>query len=243
LGLGNRTSFELSKEVRGLVFVLKLDEYTWVNNMGRDFCIPIKNLISNDEEKVEEKQDGFSSVDKSTDAGMTGYTKNIVNGIRNLVDDISSQKDKAQKTEEEHNNILQEIEKLVAEAYKIFRSSTVSFVEKPQELADAGDTTASPTKVVVSSGTGNGYEILCQGFNWESHKSGQWYHELGEKVKLLAELGFSIVWLPPPTESVSPEGYMPKDLYNLNSRSVVSLSLYLYLSCTQLESDTKKKNK
>jgi glycosidase len=26
------------------------------------------------------------------------------------------------------------------------------------------------------------------------------------------------VWLPPPTDSVSDEGYMPRDLYNLNSK-------------------------
>nr|GMD22868.1 alpha-amylase 3, chloroplastic [Ipomoea batatas]GMD24222.1 alpha-amylase 3, chloroplastic [Ipomoea batatas] len=42
--------------------------------------------------------------------------------------------------------------------------------------------------------------------------------ELQEKAELLSSLGFTVVWLPPPTESVSPEGYMPKDLYNLNSR-------------------------
>nr|GMD95542.1 alpha-amylase 3, chloroplastic [Ipomoea batatas] len=76
--------------------------------------------------------------------------------------------------------------------------------------------------VKISSGTGSGHEILCQGFNWESHKSGRWYLELQEKAELLSSLGFTVVWLPPPTESVSPEGYMPKDLYNLNSRYVVS---------------------
>lgn len=39
-----------------------------------------------------------------------------------------------------------------------------------------------------------------------------------EKASQLASLGFTVVWLPPPTDSVSPEGYMPRDLYNLNSR-------------------------
>lgn len=42
--------------------------------------------------------------------------------------------------------------------------------------------------------------------------------ELQDKVSELSSLGFTVIWLPPPTESVSPEGYMPKDLYNLNSR-------------------------
>ncbi|KAI8029192.1 hypothetical protein LOK49_LG01G04156 [Camellia lanceoleosa] len=73
----------------------------------------------------------------------------------------------------------------------------------------------------ITSGTGSGFEILCQGFNWESHKSGRWYMELREKVAELSSLGFTVVWLPPPTDSVSPEGYMPKDLYNLNSREEI----------------------
>jgi hypothetical protein len=29
---------------------------------------------------------------------------------------------------------------------------------------------------------------------------------------------FTQVWMPPPTDSVSDEGYMPRDLYNLNSK-------------------------
>ncbi len=33
-----------------------------------------------------------------------------------------------------------------------------------------------------------------------------------------ADLGITCVWLPPPTDSVSPQGYMPGDLYNLNSK-------------------------
>ncbi|KAJ4806928.1 Alpha-amylase [Rhynchospora pubera] len=214
LGLGNRGTFALNKEVKGLVFVLKLDEYTWVNNMGKDFVVPIENSTSGNEEKIEEKPGTVSSTDKSVDTGAAPYTENLISGIRNLVDDISSHKNKAQKTNEEQDNILHEIEKLVVEAYRIFKNSSV--VEKPDKSVD--DTSTTPTQLVVSSGTGNGHEILCQGFNWESHKSGRWYHELGEKAKLLAELGFSIVWLPPPTESVSPEGYMPTDLYNLNSK-------------------------
>ena len=32
-----------------------------------------------------------------------------------------------------------------------------------------------------------------------------------------ADMGFTLVWMPPSTASVSPEGYMPTDYYNLNS--------------------------
>ena len=68
--------------------------------------------------------------------------------------------------------------------------------------------------------TGNGREILIQGFNWESarHKPGPWYRRVTELAPRLAECGFTIIWLPPPTQSVSDEGYMPGDLYDLNSK-------------------------
>jgi alpha-amylase len=32
----------------------------------------------------------------------------------------------------------------------------------------------------------------------------------------LANAGFTCVWLPPPSDSVSPQGYLPRDLYDLN---------------------------
>ena len=57
----------------------------------------------------------------------------------------------------------------------------------------------------------------CQGFNWESWKQG-WYHKLMDQVDQLSDLGITCIWLPPPTDSVSPQGYMPGDLYNLNSK-------------------------
>ena len=56
-----------------------------------------------------------------------------------------------------------------------------------------------------------------QAFNWESHHQG-WYHRLMEQANWFASLGITVVWIPPFTDSVSPQGYMPLDLYNLNSR-------------------------
>ncbi len=56
-----------------------------------------------------------------------------------------------------------------------------------------------------------------QAFNWESH-SQNWFQRVAEQADRFASLGFTCVWLPPFTESVSPQGYMPLDLYNLNSR-------------------------
>eukprot|EP01018_Ginkgo_biloba_P014005 Gb_18574 [translate_table: standard] len=68
----------------------------------------------------------------------------------------------------------------------------------------------------IEPGTGTGREIVFQGFNWESSRR-RWYLELAPKAADLSQSGITAIWLPPPTESVAPQGYMPLDLYNLNS--------------------------
>ena len=70
----------------------------------------------------------------------------------------------------------------------------------------------------ISSGpaAGSGREIVLQGFNWESHRD-KWYAKLESQVDEIAEAGFTAVWLPPPSDSVSAQGYLPRDLYKLDS--------------------------
>ncbi|KAB2635840.1 alpha-amylase-like [Pyrus ussuriensis x Pyrus communis] len=62
-------------------------------------------------------------------------------------------------------------------------------------------------------------QILFQGFNWESWKEeGGWYKSLSKCTpQQLASSGITHVWLPPPSHSVSPQGYMPGRLYDLNA--------------------------
>ncbi|KAF8408199.1 hypothetical protein HHK36_007342 [Tetracentron sinense] len=74
----------------------------------------------------------------------------------------------------------------------------------------------TPEQIKLEPGTGTGREIVFQGFNWESCRR-KWYLELAPKAADLSHCGITAVWLPPPTESVAPQGYMPSDLYNLNS--------------------------
>ncbi|XP_020218991.1 uncharacterized protein LOC109802167 isoform X2 [Cajanus cajan] len=74
----------------------------------------------------------------------------------------------------------------------------------------------APEQTKLEPGTGTGREIVFQGFNWESWRR-RWYLELAAKAADLSHCGVTAVWLPPPTQSVSPQGYMPSDLYNLNS--------------------------
>lgn len=76
-----------------------------------------------------------------------------------------------------------------------------------------------PPPTVRTSGpaAGNGYEIILQGFNWESSKQ-PWYKKLASQASDIAEAGFTAIWFPPASDSVSPQGYLPRDLYDLNSK-------------------------
>ncbi|KAG7586467.1 Glycosyl hydrolase family 13 catalytic domain [Arabidopsis thaliana x Arabidopsis arenosa] len=214
-GSGSFGLFSLDGKLEGLCFVLKLNENTWLNYRGEDFYVPFLTSSSSVVETEATEAAQVSKHSKKTDkeVSASGFTDEIITEIRNLANDIHSHKNQKTNVKEVHENILQEIEKLAAEAYSIFRSTTPSFSEESILEAEA-----EKPDIKISSGTGSGFEILCQGFNWESNKSGRWYLELQEKADELASLGFTVLWLPPPTESVSPEGYMPKDLYNLNSR-------------------------
>jgi alpha-amylase len=214
----------LGEEFSGFLFVLKINENSWLNNKGIDFYVPLStsgsSVIGNREDQ--------SKVVKSEEAGEeesnSEFTNEIINEIRHLVTGISSVKRRKTKSKEAQETILQEIERLAAEAYSIFRTSVPAFSEEAiveSEVVLESESPELPPKIM--SGTGTGYEIVCQGFNWESNKSGRWYMELKEKAKELASLGFTVIWLPPPTDSVSPEGYMPRDLYNLNSRYLIKI--------------------
>ncbi|WOK96199.1 hypothetical protein Cni_G04906 [Canna indica] len=61
-------------------------------------------------------------------------------------------------------------------------------------------------------------QILFQGFNWETwKKQGGLYNFLKGQVPDLAKSGVTHVWLPPPSHSVSEQGYMPGRLYDLDA--------------------------
>mmetsp|Transcript_30415 Transcript_30415/g.76674 ORF Transcript_30415/g.76674 Transcript_30415/m.76674 type:complete len:713 (+) Transcript_30415:508-2646(+) len=68
----------------------------------------------------------------------------------------------------------------------------------------------------VGAGAGDGTEIFLQGFNWDSCETA-WYKKLSEQLETIAASGISTIWLPPPTDSVSPQGYLPRDLYKLDT--------------------------
>ncbi|XP_050372340.1 alpha-amylase 3, chloroplastic isoform X2 [Argentina anserina] len=209
--------FTLEEGLAGFLFVFKLSESTWLKCKGNDFYIPLPSANISPAVAKEDQPEGAiadgRSAEEIEDNSFTEYTNGIINEIRTLVSGISSVKSRKTKSKEAQESILQEIEKLAAEAYSIFRSTVPTFTE--EAISESEELTPA---VKITSGTGTGFEVVCQGFNWESHKSGRWYMELKNKAAELSSLGFTVIWLPPPTDSVSPEGYMPRDLYNLNSR-------------------------
>lgn len=62
--------------------------------------------------------------------------------------------------------------------------------------------------------------ILIQAFGWNSQSRGipsKWFRLIGSRADDLAELGVTMVWLPPVSRSVSPQGYLPGDYYDLGT--------------------------
>lgn len=61
--------------------------------------------------------------------------------------------------------------------------------------------------------------IVMQGFHWNSagYSAPNWYGRMQAKASDLKALGITHVWFPPPTDSASREGYLPRQLNVLNS--------------------------
>lgn len=65
---------------------------------------------------------------------------------------------------------------------------------------------------------GDGHDILLQGFHWASHAGGlddaggskSWYRILRENAPAIRSAGFTWVWFPPPSDSLAPQGYIPR---------------------------------
>jgi alpha-amylase len=65
---------------------------------------------------------------------------------------------------------------------------------------------------------GTGRDILLQGFHWGSHAGGvgpdgarkSWYRVLAENAPAVRAAGFTWVWFPPPSDSLAPQGYIPR---------------------------------
>src|SRR5438105_3807218 len=65
---------------------------------------------------------------------------------------------------------------------------------------------------------GDGRDVLLQGFHWESHRGApdpgrgrrSWYRIVQDNAAAVRAAGFTWVWLPPPSDSLAPQGYIPR---------------------------------
>jgi alpha-amylase len=67
---------------------------------------------------------------------------------------------------------------------------------------------------------GDGRDVLLQGFHWASHAAGagrSWYRVLAENAPAVRAAGFTWVWFPPPSDSLAPQGYIPRRWHVLHS--------------------------
>ena len=99
--------------------------------------------------------------------------------------------------------------------------ATTAATQAPAPAQPQVDTKKLGDDYKVEEGTlpriATGREVMLQGFNWESHKF-DWYTLVGERASEIADVGFTQIWLPPCTDSLAPEGYLPRNLRSLNSK-------------------------
>jgi alpha-amylase len=92
----------------------------------------------------------------------------------------------------------------------------VGTVTLPQE----GRAAAPPRKYI-----GDGHDLILQGFHWASHAGVRehggarksWYRILQENAPAIRATGFTWMWFPPPSDSLAPEGYIPRRWNVLNT--------------------------
>jgi len=63
-------------------------------------------------------------------------------------------------------------------------------------------------------------DVMFQAFDWNVHQqpTGQnWYDVLDQVKEQISDAGIDLIWMPPPSNSAAPQGYLPRELYDLNS--------------------------
>jgi alpha-amylase len=67
-------------------------------------------------------------------------------------------------------------------------------------------------------GQTNGGEVMMQGFHWESGKTtSAWYDIVQNRAEDIGNSQIDAIWLPPPSDAASDEGYLPRELYVLDN--------------------------
>jgi alpha-amylase len=71
---------------------------------------------------------------------------------------------------------------------------------------------------------GDGRDVMLQAFHWHSHvgssQNGQrrsWYRILQDNAPAIKQAGFTLTWFPPPSDSLAPQGYIPRRWNSFNT--------------------------
>lgn len=87
---------------------------------------------------------------------------------------------------------------------------------KPAEDADKLTEYGTPSVTFESFGTDSG--VMLQAFTWESHKQGgTWWNTIEQQAESIKQ-SFEYVWLAPCTDSLSENGYLPRELNVFDSK-------------------------
>ncbi|GAA4272158.1 starch-binding protein [Aquimarina gracilis] len=63
-------------------------------------------------------------------------------------------------------------------------------------------------------------DVLFQAFDWnvQNQPAGQtWYNVVSQNRNAINDAGIDLIWMPPPSNSAAPQGYLPRELYNFDS--------------------------
>lgn len=60
-------------------------------------------------------------------------------------------------------------------------------------------------------------DVMLQGFHWNSASAGGWWTTVKNNAAALKAAGFTMIWLPPPSDAASTQGYLPRQLNVLDS--------------------------
>mmetsp|Transcript_5409 Transcript_5409/g.18220 ORF Transcript_5409/g.18220 Transcript_5409/m.18220 type:complete len:1162 (-) Transcript_5409:644-4129(-) len=233
----NYVELELGNAPTAVRFVLKEANGTrWVDHNGDDFVIPMPEASAASSTLDAKSQQDMRD---ATDVAMAAVARAAEMNLNSIVEvaDVAVLEPEVEKDVEVEVEVApkpeisimddedDEEEIVVAKAAPVIEGPELVEVDQAPDVVVAPPTPEPvpvPVKTAssrVTSAVGNGREILLQGFNWESSKSpSSWYANVENLADTIGRIGFTVIWLPPPTDSVSLEGYMPRDYYDLNSR-------------------------
>ena len=116
-------------------------------------------------------------------------------------------------------DVASSVDSAATDFFSLFQDSAqitqaMPTAEPPLEIAPMQKEIVKESGVLPRIATGR--EIMIQGFHWESHNL-DWYKIVQDRLGEMNQAGFTQVWLPPPADSLAPQGYLPRNMYSLNS--------------------------